>query len=197
MEEEGKGIKLIFLHSLGAGATNIINVAIGLPFNINEPSTIANTFVSKIINFKGKKYQLDLWDTSGREKFRSLTKIFTRDSKIVIFIYDITSKNSFNELEYWIKTAKEVLGDNFISGIIGNKKDLNKEEISEEEAYKFAKLNKMKLKFVSAIKDQKGISDFIDELAYDYLSSLNDKELKIYEMVEMNKKNKKSGKKKY
>ena len=176
MEEEENEIKIIFLPSFGAGSTNIINVANGFSFNPNERATISNTFVTKNIIFKGKKYQLYLWDTSGKEIFRNLTKIFIRDSKIVIFIYDITSQNSFEELEYWIKTAKEILGDKFIAGIMGNKIDLyNKNSVNKERAYEFAKSNKMKLKFVSAKNNSKGISNFIDELAYDYLSSINDK----------------------
>ena len=59
---------------------------------------------------------------------------------------------------------------------MGNKIDLyNKNSVNKERAYEFAKSNKMKLTFVSAKNDSKGISNFIDELAYDYLSSINDK----------------------
>ena len=106
MEKEIEEIKVIFLHESGAGASIIINVAIGLKFDIVPSTTSA---YSKEYNFilNGKKYILFLWDTAGQEFFRNLTKIFIKDSKIVIFVYDITDSDSFKELNFWISTAKE------------------------------------------------------------------------------------------
>ena len=60
---------------------------------------------------KKKKYNLEIWDTAGQEQYRSLTKIFINDSKIVIFVYDITNRESFNEIDYWVNTVKEKLGN--------------------------------------------------------------------------------------
>jgi GTPase SAR1 family protein len=64
----------------------------------------------------------------GQEKFRSLTKIFLNDSKIVIFVFDITNIASFNELDYWFEIVENELGPKIIKGIAANKKDLMDEQ---------------------------------------------------------------------
>ena len=69
--------------------------------------------------------------------YKSLTKIFLVNSKIVIFVYDITQKSSFEELDFWINTAKENLDNSAIYAIFANKKDLYlNEEVTEKEGSK-------------------------------------------------------------
>ena len=81
---EDQEIKVILVGESGTGKTSLINSAIGLPFKEYEVTTNAAGFVTKVIKIDGKSYSLNLWDTIGQEKFRSLTKIFMKDSKIVI-----------------------------------------------------------------------------------------------------------------
>ena len=190
-KEEIEIIKIMFLHESGSGATSIINAIIGDKFNENIIATLIPSFIEYKINFENKKYIFELWDTNGRESFRNMTKVFIRDTKIVIFVYDISKKQSFIELEYWIKITKEILGNNFIGAIIGNKIDLLEElEVPEKKAYEFAELNKMNIKFVSCKEDPKSIKAFIKEIAYDYISPINDdfiKRKKKYYLTNINK----------
>ena len=59
-------------------------------------------------NDYGKKIQFQIWDTAGQEKYRGLTKIFYKDAKIVILVYDITKKQSFDEIKkYWYNQIKD------------------------------------------------------------------------------------------
>ena len=170
MEKQTEEIKVIFLHDVGVGTTNIISVLCGLPFSSSYLSTLSNYCLPYSVMIKGNKYLLNLWDTIGQEKLRPLTKIFIRNSEIVIFVYDITNQQTFKELDNWIVTAKEVVGDNAIFGIMGAKIDLIKnQKISDKEAIKFAQSKGMKLKYVSSKEDPKGIKDFIQELTNDYL----------------------------
>ena len=92
-------IKLILFGNSGTGKTNIINSFINKPFDDNACSTIASAFATKSIIINQKNYHVDIWDTAGQE-YRSLTKIFINDSNIVIFVFDITNKKSFTDLEY-------------------------------------------------------------------------------------------------
>ena len=137
---EGQEIKVILVGQSGTGKTSLINSAIGQQFiEGKEQSTISSSFVTKIINIDEKSYTINLWDTIGQEKFRSLTKIFIKDSKIVILVYDITVLNSFEELKFWYDTIKEVLGDTAVLGVAGNKQDLfANEQVNEEVAKKYA-----------------------------------------------------------
>ena len=95
------GIKAILLGESGVGKTNLINVSIGLDFDESIGSTYFNSFVEKMFKINNEKYIMHLWDTIGQEKFRPLTKLFYKDSKIVIFVYDKANKKSYEALNYW------------------------------------------------------------------------------------------------
>ena len=167
---EEQEIKVILVGESGTGKTSLINIAMGMKFvEGTELSTSAATFVTKIIKIGGKSYTLNLWDTIGQEKFRSLTKIFIKDSKIVIFVYDITRIDSFKELNYWFKTIQDVLGDTAVLGIAGNKHDLfMKEEVKEEVAEKYAEDKGVPFKLTSA-KNPLSFNTFLEDLLKKYI----------------------------
>ena len=173
--EESKcknAIKAILLGESGVGKTNLINVSIGLDFYEYTGSTFTNSFVEKIFTINNEKYILNLWDTIGQEKFRPLTKIFFKDSKIVILVYDKTNKKTFEELKYWNNEIKEALGDddNFIKAIVGNKDDLDEDEVDENEAREFAKSINAKFLMTSAKKSGKRFVAFLEELLREYIN---------------------------
>ena len=170
MGEFEEEIKVIFPHESGVGVTSMIDVLIGQPFNPYTLTTPNASFVYYFVEINNKKYCLHLWDSIGQEKYRSLTKINFRDSNIVIFVYDVTNMSTFKELEFWIRMIKELLGEDFIGGIMGTKYDLYlKQKVSDEKAESFAKSHGMKLRLVSSKNDPNSIKKFIEELCYDYL----------------------------
>ena len=167
-------IKTILVGRTGTGKTNIINAIVGAKFNSGEMSTSTAAFVDKIIKVKNKDYHLAIWDTAGQEKFRSLTKIFIKEAKIVIFVYSITDKESFKEIDFWLETVKNILGDKPVFGLAGNKKDLfQDEEVTEEEGEKKAKDIGAVFKLTSA-KTKVGINDFIESLVEEYAKKIGD-----------------------
>ena len=170
MNNSDPEIKVILVGETGTGKTSLINVAMGLKFTEGvEASTSAASFVSKKIKIGDKEYILNLWDTIGQERFRSLTKIFIKDSKIVIFVYDITRLQTFKELDFWFKTIHDVLGDEAILGIAGNKKDLiMKEQVNEEKAQKYADDKNVPLKLTTA-KNPLSFNTFLEDLLKKYI----------------------------
>ena len=59
-------------------------------------------------DYNNQIVRFEIWDTAGQEKYRSLTQIFYKDSQIAILVYDITSEESFEEIEkYWYQQLKE------------------------------------------------------------------------------------------
>ena len=164
-EEE---IKVILVGESGTGKTSLINATMGLPFKESLESTTANSFSSKKITVGSKQYILNLWDTIGQEKFRSLTKIFIKDSKIVLLVYDITRLNSFKELDFWYKMIRDILGDDIIVGVCGNKQDLfAREQVKEETGRKYAEERNISFKLTSA-KNPLSFNKFLDELVKQY-----------------------------
>ena len=84
----------------------------------------------------------------------------------------LISLYSFKELDFFINMANEVKKDNYIGGIIGNKIDLFLEEqVSEDDARKYADSKNFKLKFTSAKIDGLNFKDFLVELIRDYIST--------------------------
>ena len=168
MDDESSGTdnKVIFLGEAGVGKTTLIKVSLGEKYEKTYNSSISLSFNPKEITYNNKKYVFNLWDTIGQEKYRSLTKIFYKKSKIVIFVYDITNKSSFKNLEYWVKSVDDELGNEpYIKAIIGNKSDLYlKEEVKEQEAKEFAKLNGAKFKLCTAKNDPLSFIKFLEEL---------------------------------
>ena len=175
MSEEDDAIKVILLGEAGVGKTNLINIVTGIEFNDNEASTGTSSFSMKKLTVNGNKYSIKLWDTIGQERFRHLTKLFYNDSKIVIFVYDITQKDSFEELKkYWVKDVEEKLGKDVIKGIVGNKIDLfMKEEVTEDQGKEFAKSVDAEFLLSSAKTDgPKKFEDFLIKLYEKYLTKI-------------------------
>ena len=169
-EEKNNGIKIILVGDSGTGKTNLITVAAGFEFNSNTLTTTSCSYIQKIIKKGDKEYKVNLWDTIGQEKYRSLTKIFLKDSKIVIFVYDITNKVSFNSLQFWKKIIDEVLGPTPVFGVVGNKSDLYlNEKVKEEEGEEYAKKIGAKFSITSAKTNPEGFSTFIENILDDYL----------------------------
>ena len=176
VDEEEEEIKVILVGEMGTGKTSLINTAIGLSFQDKLPSTTTNSIVNKVMEIKGKKYSINLWDTIGQEKYRSLTKIFMKGAKVVIFVYDITSRHTFTELDFWFKSTQEIINEKIVMGIIGNKSDLFlKEEVSEEEGRKLAKDKGFEFALTSA-KNSSIFCEFLEKLVKKYIGVDPDEE---------------------
>ena len=173
-EEEEKELKVILLGEAGVGKTNLINRAIGEDFNPFSKTTGSSSFSKMTVNIRNKNFEINLWDTIGQEQFRQLTKLFYNNSKIVIFVYDITNHKSIDELKnYWVKDIETKLGNDIIKGVVANKIDLYlEEEVKEDEGEEFAKSIDAKFLTISAKTDNPDkFKKYITELVEDFLLS--------------------------
>lgn len=205
--EEKEPIKIILLGDSGVGKTNIILRYLKNEFSQNSTSTIGTTFGVKELYRNKIAYNLNIWDTTGQEMYRSVTKLFIQGAKIVILVYCINRKNTFESLNFWYDSINEICGDNIILAIVANKTDLfdqgddDEEFISEEEGQKYAEEKKAIFKSVSAKKDKKGIDSLFDQVLDAYIGkkeasvglSGEDKEKSI--VIKKDKKNIKKGQK--
>ena len=107
---ETKECKAILIGEMGVGKTSIINRFLNKNFDKNEQSTIGSSYETSELDYEdyNKKLSFQIWDTAGQEKYRGLAKIFYKDADIIILVYDITRKITFNELKnYWYTEIKE------------------------------------------------------------------------------------------
>ena len=171
MSKQTDEIKIILLGNSGVGKTSLINIVTGREFSVDEKTTEGASFSVKKIKIDKEEDILNIWDTIGQEKFRQLTKLFYHNSKIVIFVYDITKRETFDNLKYWAKDIQEQLGDKIIKGLVANKLDLYlNEKVSTEEGQEYATLHKAKFIEFSAKNDSSsGFEEFIIELVKEYL----------------------------
>ena len=164
-------LKTILIGESGVGKTNLINIAKKEKFNENQESTINCSFFKKIMIVEDNQFNVYLWDTIGQERLKSLTKIFFKNSKIVILVYDISKKDSFKQLRFWFQEVKQSLGDDIILGVLGNKKDLFlQEEVTEEEGEEYAKSINARWGLTSAKTDRESFLIFVENLIKDYIN---------------------------
>jgi small GTP-binding protein len=109
--DELKKIKVILVGESGVGKTCIIYRYIEDKFNEDTLSSISMSCAEKKIklNDENKTEMLfEIWDTCGQEKYRHLSKLYFKEAKAAILVYDTTSKTSFNDIKnYWYNNVKE------------------------------------------------------------------------------------------
>ena len=163
-------IKVILLGDCGVGKTNIISRYIKDEFKDTQMSTCSANYVMKNIELDGKNYQVNIWDTAGQEKYKSVTKMFIQDSQILVICYSIIDRKSFEDLDYWYQLAIEILGKDIIIGIAGNKSDLyENEEVKDSEGQNYATEHNAIFKLISAKEDKNSIDLMFGELLNKYI----------------------------
>ena len=157
MEEESYSIddlmklKLIVVGNQGTGKSCILNRFVNETFEENYQATIGLDFQSKNVTIHDQDVRLILYDTAGQEKFRSLIPMYIREAQIILLIYDITDRESFDSMPKWIQEVLQVKNSEAVFVLIGNKIDLeDKRQISFEEGKKFAEENNYIFQEVSA-----------------------------------------------
>ena len=159
--------KVVLLGESGVGKTSIINQFISKIFKPKNSTSLSAQFTSKVIDFPSykKSIRFDIWDTVGQEKYRSLTRIFYKDAKIIIFVYDITTEYSFNALkEYWYNETVNNTDGEPIYALCANKYDLyDKQVVKNEEGKQFAEKINAIFQNTSAASDI-GINTLFEKL---------------------------------
>lgn len=119
-------------------------------------STIGVDFKIKELKINEKNIKLQLWDTAGQERFRSIISSFYRGNDCAIFFYDITDRNSFNNIKNWIKDCNNLsLEKKMVKILIGNKTDNSENrKINYEEGLNFSKENDMEFFEISAVNEE-------------------------------------------
>ena len=107
MSQYSFGYKIIILGKTSVGKSIILNRFIKGTFSEISITTINDFYLDKEIEVRGTPMKLEIWDTAGQEKFRSLVRNYYNGSKAAILVYDITDRDSFNEVvNYWYNEVK-------------------------------------------------------------------------------------------
>ena len=183
--------KIILIGSSGVGKSSILQRYIQKVFSDSYSCTIGVDFFMKSIDIGDKSIKLQLWDTAGTEKFRSITTGYYRGANAAFVVFDLTSKASFNSLNEWIENYYKYSNPDSEKNVvlIGNKSDLvDKREVTQEEIEKFAKDNHI-IYFETSAKDGKNIDEcfhFMAEQLVKQYENKNNDEIKRNDLISNN-----------
>ena len=121
--------KIIFIGNLEVGKSAIISVICGISF-INE-TTMGVDFITKNIKFRGQNIKLQICDTNGSQRTKGLLSANIHNSSLIFLVYDISNRDSFNEIPNWISFIRNIRETNIV--LCGNKMDLIYREVKKEE----------------------------------------------------------------
>ena len=170
-------VKLLLLGDSSVGKTSIIIKYISNKFMDTNIATLGVDYMDKTVDYNNLKVFLQIWDTSGEEKFRSITRNFYRNADGLLVVFDLTCRESFNHVKNWINEAKEHKND-IKTILVGNKLDLEDErEVDKETALKFAEKNNLKYLETSA-KNGKNINNSFKEMIALILNDKTEQEIK-------------------
>ena len=170
-------LKTILVGDSQVGKTSIITQYIRQSFDEEYLPTIAGDKSMKDLIIENQPLTLEIWDTAGQEIYRNVNKIFMKNAKIALLVYDITSKESFDSLGSWYNQICDNNDkENIIIGVVGNKSDLYEERvISEEDGEKYAKTIKGIWGETSAM-DFESVNSFFEKIALAYVNKEKEKQ---------------------
>jgi len=108
-------------------------------FQPQHDLTIGVEFGSRIISLDSHQVKLQIWDTAGQEKFRSITRSYYRGAAAALLVYDITRRETFEHLTSWLEDCLKCSSPNIVIMLVGNKNDLEQNRaVTPEEGQAFA-----------------------------------------------------------
>jgi small GTP-binding protein len=167
--------KLIVIGDSGVGKSCLTNNAIKNTFDEAYNATVGFEFTTFNIKINDKVVKLQIWDTCGQELYRSLITNFYRNSSLAIIVYAINSKDSFDNIEMWLRELRTHSNPDVKIFLIGNKVDLEKRrEVTKEEGEKLCKDNNihefMESSAKTGINTQKIFIKAAQKLYEDYIT---------------------------
>jgi small GTP-binding protein len=155
-------LKVVVVGESAVGKTCFLIRFVRDTFDDDTQSTLGIEFLSKIIQTDSRRIQLQLWDTAGQEMFRSVTRGYYRGSAGALVLFDISNRDSFENVERWLQDVKSVARADVVLILIGNKVDLEaNRQVQSGEARDFAQRYGMKYFEVSA-KTGVGVAEAIN-----------------------------------
>ncbi|XP_045706262.1 ras-related protein Rab-12 [Phyllostomus hastatus] len=166
-------LQVIIIGSRGVGKTSLMERFTDDTFCEACKSTVGVDFKIKTVELRGKKIRLQIWDTAGQERFNSITSAYYRSAKGIILVYDITKKETFDDLPKWMKMIDKYASEDAELLLVGNKLDCETDrEISRQQGEKFAQqITGMRFCEASA-KDNFNVDEIFLKLVDDILKKM-------------------------
>jgi small GTP-binding protein len=134
--------KFIIVGSSGVGKTALLRRLTSDTFSPDSHSTIGVEYDSTVVEIDQQMIKLQIWDTAGQEKFRSIAKAYFRNAVGVLLCFDLTDQQTFDDVSMWLNEIRSICDQSIVILLIGNKSDLiPKRVITMTEAEHYAQHN--------------------------------------------------------
>jgi len=187
--KEDYKLKVVVVGDSGVGKTNIIKRFISNKFIANSKATVGAEFTNKSYRINDRVFKIEIWDTAGRERYKSITAAYYKGAKGALVVYDTTQKESYDNIDGWMLEIKDKGSKDMKIMIIGNKIDLvNERKISTKEALEKAKIMNTPMMETSALN-----ATNIKEAFFDLLKEMYEELRKKLELIENQAERRKEG----
>jgi small GTP-binding protein len=163
-------VKIIILGNTNVGKSCILNRYLTGVFSESQDNTIGAKFMTKRLVVQGKTLKYNIWDTAGQERYQSFSKMYCRDARAVILVYDLTEPSSLPGMINWYKMMSEdTLPDDCLLFIVGNKCDTGKFDQELEASVQDFASGLRADHFLISAKTGEGIEEIFMQIAVKYL----------------------------
>ena len=147
--------RICLLGDSGVGKTSVLTRFCDNSFKENYNSTLGVDFRIVTLKYKDIISKLNIWDTAGQERFKSLAVNYLHNSHGFIFVFDITNKESYENITNWINLSFDTNKNSIINFLIGNKCDKDSDrKVQQSEAEQLAKERNLHYLETSAKNDE-------------------------------------------
>ncbi|KAJ3637137.1 hypothetical protein MTP99_000620 [Tenebrio molitor] len=176
--------KVVVLGTQAVGKTSIVIRYIKNSFNQHVPPTVGASFLCCKLVIDNIAVKLQIWDTTGQERFKCVAPTFYRNANTALIVFDITSIESFESMQDWVLELKRNVDNPMVLCVVGNKIDLAKNrQVSRDEAIQYARSIGATYHECSAMQDQ-GVEILFDDVARGLIKLFRtnvDHNLKVYD----------------
>ncbi|GAB4854982.1 Ras- protein rabf1 [Ancistrocladus abbreviatus] len=159
-------VKLVLLGDSGVGKSCIVLRFVRGQFDPASKVTVGASFLSQTIALQdATTVKFEIWDTAGQERYAALAPLYYRGAAVAVVVYDITSPESFNKAQYWVKELQKHGSPDIVMALVGNKADLqDRREVPAQDGIDYAEKNGMFFIETSA-KTADNINQLFEEIA--------------------------------
>ena len=126
-------VKLLILGDQKVGKTSILLRFTEEYFPSSHIQTLGIDFKLKVQSIDSKSYKFQIWDTAGQERFRKLTTAYYKNAKGIILVFDVTRRDSFDMVTFWMSEIQKHAIENVVKVLVGNQIDREERVIQKSE----------------------------------------------------------------